>query len=177
MSDKMSFLQTLGAVAVEHIDGNLIEHLKGTQKLLRDWGASTALQDAGLFHACYGTAGFSCNLASESDRQSIAQIIGQAAEELVYQYCACDRDDFFERIGRESPPLFKNRFTGETYNLDPDMLKNFCELTAANEAEIAEGNEPFMQKYGEELKALFTRMAPFLSPAASQHTREIFAHC
>ena len=89
MSDKFQALAALGAGDLEHLDGSLIEHLNGTNNLLQQWGAAIDLQDAGLYHAVYGTAGFSQNLVSTDQRDKISAIIGEAAEEIVYQYCAC----------------------------------------------------------------------------------------
>ena len=95
MSDKFQTLAKLGAGDFEHLDSSLIEHLKGTKDLLQQWDATIELQDVGLYHAAYGTAGFSQNLVSTDQRSKIAAVIGEPAEEIVYQYCACDRKAFF----------------------------------------------------------------------------------
>lgn len=173
-SDKLRRLSELGAGELDHIDGSLIDHLKGTRALLNEWSASPELQDAGLYHAVYGTAGFDENLVSTRQRVAIAKIIGDAAEEIVYQYCACDRADFFPRVGLEANPEFKNRFTGERYYLDDALLKQFCELTAANEIEIALGNRLHVIEHGADLYDLLRRMAPYLSEPAQNKVEEVF---
>lgn len=173
MNDKFQKLSALGAGEFGHIDGLLIDHLKGTKNLLEQWGAPADLQDAGLYHAAYGTTGFAESMVSISQRHDIAAIIGEWAEEIVYQYCACDRKEFFAKIGSEPNPEFKNRFTGETYYLSPDMLNNFCELTAANEIEIATDNPEFVTKHGSELRYLFNQMAPYLSTAAQKAIKNV----
>ncbi|HEX7028496.1 MAG TPA: hypothetical protein VF268_14745, partial [Gammaproteobacteria bacterium] len=132
------------------------------------------LQDAGLYHAAYGTASFAESMVSISQRHEIAAIIGESAEEIVYQYCACDRKAFFARIGDEHNPEFKNRFTGEFYYLGSGMLKKFCELTAANEVEIAIDNPEFVAENGAALRDLLTRMTPYLSTAAQAKIRKVF---
>lgn len=142
--------------------------------MLQQWGATHALQDAGLYHAAYGTAGFSQNLVSTDQRYKIAAVIGASAEEIVYQYCACDRKVFFSRIGQEVNTRFPNRFTGESYNLPKDMLNDFCELTAANEIEIAIDNPEFVGQHGKALGRLITNMAPYLSLFAQDKAAEIF---
>jgi len=177
MHDKIENLAELGAGDFLHLDGSLIDHLKGTKKILEHWGASICLQDAGLYHAAYGTAGFSQSLVSTDQREKIAGIIGDAAEDIVYQYCASDRDIFFSRIGRDMRPIFPNRFTGESYRLSERMLRDFCELTAANEIEVAIDNPEFLSQYGVELKGLFMQIAPYLSRFAQQHTAEVFGAC
>ncbi|ABG41145.1 conserved hypothetical protein [Paraglaciecola sp. T6c] len=87
--------------------------------------ASEALKDAGLYRAAYGTAGFAENLVSANQRNEVSQIVGPEAEEIVYQYCACDRNHFFAQIGDSDSPRFKNRFTGESYSLSTRLLKQF----------------------------------------------------
>ncbi|MEX1033102.1 MAG: DUF6817 domain-containing protein [Cellvibrionaceae bacterium] len=174
MNDKFRKLSELGAEEFDHVDGSLADHQKGTKKLLEQWGASVDLQDAGLYHAVYGTAGFAENMVSIEQRRDIADIIGTSAEEIVYQYCACAREEFFAKIGNEPEPEFKNRFTGKSYRLTSGMLKNFCELTAANEIEIAIDNAEFMAQHGADLRQLFTRMAPYLNAAALEKVENVF---
>ncbi len=177
MNEKFENLAELDAGEFQHLDGSLIDHLKGTKDILERWGASISLQDAGLYHAAYGTAGFSQRLVSTDQREKVVDIIGGAAEDIVYQYCASDRETFFSRIGRDLCPIFPNRFTGESYVLSERMLRDFCELTAANEIEIAIDNPEFLGKYGAELKDLFIQMAPYLSRVAQQHTSVVFGLC
>jgi len=174
MDQKFQKLLDLGAGDFGHLDGSLISHLRGTQSLLAQWSASPTLQDAGLYHAAYGTAGFDEKLVSTAQRTDISAIIGSAAEDIVYQYCACDREDFFSQIGVEDNPLFKNRFTGESYHLSDELFRHFCELTAANETEIAIDNASFMNEHGASLKELFTTMTPYLSPAARIKVADVF---
>ena len=161
--DKFEKLSELGAGDFEHIDGSLIEHLTGTKKLLVSWNASYELQDAGLYHAAYGTAGFDQRLVSDKQRDKISAIIGKSAEAIVYLYCACDRDYFWPQFGRSDSLEFRDRFTGEMTRLSRQELNNFCELTVANELEIANGNQPFIDQHGAELYRLFKNMRQYLS--------------
>lgn len=177
MSDKFQLLAELGAGEFEHLDGSLIEHLSGTKVLLQQWGATRELQDAGLCHAAYGTDGFKQNLVSTEQRDKITAVIGEEAEEIVYQYCACDRKSFFSRVGKETEPEFTNRFTDGSYHLSNQMLRDFCELTAANEMEIAIDNPEFVKLHGEGLCQLFKNMTPYLSSSAQKMAAEVFGSC
>ena len=168
MDEKFKQLSELGAADFAHINGSLIDHLKGTKDLLCSWSASQVLQDAGLYHAAYGTAGFEEQMVAADQREKIAQIIGPNAEEIVYQYCACDRDYYWPQLGLIEYPKFRNRFTLETYQLELQAVKDFCELTVANELEIAMGSVDFVTQHGRGLLKLFTRMAPLLSPSANR---------
>ena len=165
MDYKFKELTKLGASGVQHLNGSLIDHLIGTKELLAAWSASTELQDAGLYHAVYGTSGLNNELVSVKQRSTIADIIGAKAEEIVYQYCACDREFFWPKFELENNPDFRNRFSAEIYKLKPEILKNFCELTVANELEIASKRPGFITSGGV-LHRLFLAMYPQLSSAA-----------
>lgn len=106
-------------------------------------------------------------MVAVNQRENIAKIIGSQAEEIVYQYCACDRDYFWPQLGLAENPKFRNRFNLQTYQLTPELLKNFCELTVANELEIAAGSTNFVTQHGSGLLKLFSRMAPLLSFSAN----------
>ena len=166
MDEKFQKLSELGAGDFDHIDGNLIDHLQGTQKLLKEWSASTTLAVAGLYHAAYGTAGFDESLVSVEQRDNISKIIGSDAEELVYLYCACDRGYFWPQIGIVAAPEFKNRFTGQLHQLTPQQLRDFCELTVANEIEIATDNLSFINEHGQSLYRVFKNMRTYISDSA-----------
>lgn len=176
MDKKFSQLAELGAADFAHISGNLIDHLKGTRDILASWSASQTLQDAGLYHAAYGTAGFEAQMVAPNQRTKISQIIGPQAEEIVYQYCACDRDTVWPQLGPVSTPDFKNRFTQKTYKLSTELLKDFCELTVANELEIALGNTQFIELHGKGLLTLFTNMQPLLSAKANAEVKRVLGH-
>lgn len=167
MNEKFKQLSELGAGDFDHIDGVLIDHLLGTQSLLKEWKASEVLQNAGLYHAAYGTVGFSESLVSTNQRDKIAGIIGKEAEEIVYLYCSCDRDYFWPQFANSSNPEFKNRFTNQVFYLNQHQLNQFCELTAANELEIANDNQAFINQYGQGLYALFKNMHDHLSSHAN----------
>ena len=176
MNTKFKQLADLGAADFAHINGNLLHHLNGTKDLLSSWSASQPLQDAGLYHAAYGTAGFDAQMVAPDQRGKIAHIIGQQAEEIVYQYCACERGDVWPQLGLVNNPDFKNRFTLKIYQLHPALLKDLCELTAANELEIALGSSEFIELHGHDLFKLFTTMRPLLSSSANNAVKKILGH-
>jgi hypothetical protein len=55
------------------------------------------------------------------------------------------------------------------------LLKQLCELTAANEIEIAINNPDFVAQHGAVLVDLFNRMQTFLSSSAQRKIRHVFA--
>jgi len=169
--DKFIQLQTLGAGEFEHFNGSLKKHLIATYNMLKSWNANPFICDAGLYHAAYGTDGFDEQMVSVDQRKAIGEIIGIQAEELVYLYCACDRTFFNENFLTTS--LYKDRFTNKTFKLDKQTISDFCELTVANELDIADNSKEFIEQYGEELKILFNQMTPYISKCAKSAIHDI----
>lgn len=167
MNKKFEKLKSLGAGDFQHLNGSLETHLKGTESILSDWGASDVLKAAGLFHAAYGTAGFDENMVSLSQRQEISETIGGEAEELVYLYCSCDRDYVYPQFGVNEEIKFRDRFNGAITELPPEKIRLLCELTVANELELVYASDEFKEKYGPELFELFQRMRPYISSEAN----------
>jgi hypothetical protein len=178
MDEKFRLLIELGAGEFEHLDGSLIAHLEGTRCLLKAWNASDILQDAGLYHAAYGTSVFVQNVFKLSQREDVTKVIGGDSENIVYHYCACDRNVFFAQFGQVEKPVFYDRFTTQKSVVSIELLQHLCELTAANETEIALNNPDFVAEHGSGLMDLFGRMQTFLSPSAQRKIQHVFAsHC
>ncbi|MFT6284280.1 MAG: hypothetical protein ACJAXM_000752 [Arenicella sp.] len=175
MDEKFRQLIELGAGEFEHVDSSLIAHLEGTRCLLKAWNASEVLQDAGLYHAAYGTSAFVQNLFELSQRKEVAVVIGDKAEDIVYHYCACDRDTFFAQFGLVEKPVFYDRITTKKSAVPFELLQQLCELTAANETEIAINNPDFVAQHGAGLEDLFSRMQQFLSSSAQRKIQHVFA--
>ena len=167
-------LKELGASEFGHINGTLLEHLMGTRALLEQWHAPRHLQYAGLFHAAYSTAGFQEQLLDVDQRKKVTKIIGQQAEEIVYLYCACDREKFYGALETNSSPEFPDRFTGTAKNLSANSLKDLCELTVANEIEIASNNPKFKRKHGASRYLIYSGMFPNLSASARAAVETVF---
>ncbi|WP_339721520.1 DUF6817 domain-containing protein [uncultured Paraglaciecola sp.] len=174
MDEKFRQLIELGAGEFEHVDGSLIAHLEGTRCLLKEWNAADVLQDAGLYHAAYGTSAFTPKVFDLTQRDEVAAVIGSAAENIVYHYCACDRDAFFSQFGQVDKPLFYDRISNKKSLVSNTLLQQLCELTAANETEIAINNPDFVTQHGVELVDLFKRMQHFLSPCSQRKIQHVF---
>ncbi|MBI3768742.1 MAG: hypothetical protein HY271_09645 [Deltaproteobacteria bacterium] len=159
-------LRNRGAASIEHIEGDLLSHLEGTAALLASWGADLTLQLAGLCHAAYGTDGLSASLLTLGERRILIRAIGADAERLVYLYAACIRDDLYPRFGRDARLDLRDRFTGATRLLPQDEVRNFVELTFANELELARRLPAFAATYRTGLVELFRRCRAYASRAA-----------
>lgn len=166
-------LHALGADGFVHVNGTLERHLLRTERLLRDWGSRDALCLAGLYHAVYGTDGITGRLVGLDARKAIADVIGDEAERIVYLYGACDRERFHPRIGTPMQHLFVDRFAESEYAIGKPQLRDFCEITAANELELAAENARFKRRHRAELSQLFTRMGDLLSDAARSGVSEV----
>ena len=69
----------------EHTGVTLYDHLVGTWKLLKEWGCSKDLCNAGLFHSVYGTHSYKHEAVCT--REVVRNIIGERSEHLVYVFC------------------------------------------------------------------------------------------
>ena len=156
-----------GAAGISHPGGTLLAHLQRVHALLAQWGARPAVQLAGLYHAFYGTNGFATALGSRGRRDELAAITGEEAERLVYFYASCDRRFSYPRLAERAGP-FKDRFTGTVLRPPLSLRRDFAELTAANELDIAAVSPDFRAQTGPGLLRLFTSWKNLLSGPAWQ---------
>jgi len=98
-------------------------------------------------------------------RDDLAAVIGVEAEAVVYLYASCDRKATYPALGR-ADAAFHDRFTGRSSIFEPQSRRDFAELSAANELDLADTDPAFRDKWGPELLALFTRLQDSLSPDA-----------
>ncbi|MFF5407635.1 DUF6817 domain-containing protein [Streptomyces misionensis] len=169
-----ALLRRLGATRVAHPGGTLLVHLQRVRELLATWGARPALQLAGLCHASYGTDGFPAALLSPDRRGELAEVIGAEAEAIVHLYASCDRAATYPALPAPDAP-FHDRFTGRTHVPDPQLVRDFAELTAANELDIARVDPAFRDAWAPELLPLFTRLRPLLTDRAWSTCQEVLA--
>lgn len=135
----VEWLASRGANEMPHPGGTLLAHLERVHALLGQWGARPAVRLAGLCHAYYGTDGFPTALGDIAQRETLAAIIGEEAERLVYFYASCDRHFSYPHLGEPEGP-FKDRFTGSVLSPRLPLRRDFAELTAANELDIMQVN-------------------------------------
>ncbi|MEU2539957.1 DUF6817 domain-containing protein [Streptomyces iakyrus] len=166
-------LKGLGAAAVAHPGGTLLAHLTRVQGQLAAWGARPALQRAGLCHAFYGTDGFPEALLPTDRREELTAAIGAEAEALVYLYASCDRRATYPGLADADGP-FHDRFTGLSHVPGPQARRDFAELSAANEVDLARTDPAFRDAWGPGLLSLFTRIHPLLSGPAWTSCRQVF---
>ncbi|MET7510438.1 DUF6817 domain-containing protein [Streptomyces albidoflavus] len=169
-----ALLRELGAGQLAHPGGSLAAHLQRVHTLLASWNARPALQLAGLCHAFYGTDGFPTALLPLTRRTELATVIGAEAEALVYLYAACDRPATYPRLADPEAP-FHDRFTGTATLPARQARRDFTELSAANELDLAAHAPAFRTTHGPDLLALFTGVNSLLSPAAWAHCQELLA--
>lgn len=158
----IGLLRELGAEDLGHPGGTLLAHLRRVQARLAAWGARPTLQLVGLCHAFYGTDGFPTALLPLGRRDRLAAVIGPEAEALVYFYASCDRKASYPTLV-DADAAFRDRFTGRVFTPDLRLRRDFAELSAANELDIAHVDPRFRAAWGPALLTLFTRFRPLLS--------------
>ncbi|NUW03029.1 DUF6817 domain-containing protein [Streptomyces sp. CAI 127] len=168
----LKMLEDANAEGIEHPGGTLLAHLKRVEALLGSWGGRPALQAAGLCHAFYGTDGFPVPLLDLEHRADLAQAIGADAEALVYLYASCDREATYRTLAEDDAMLL-DRFTGARVHPDLAQRRDFAELTAANELDLAAISPEIRKEHGASLLSLLTRWRPLLSESAWAHCRNV----
>lgn len=161
----VTWLRERGAERIAHPGGTLLAHLVRVRELLASWGARPALQQAGLCHACYGTDGFATALLPLTRRSELAAVIGAEAEAIVYFYAAFDRTVSYPLFG-DGQAAVRDRFTGLVHSPGRETRRDFAELSAANELDLARTDPAFREAWGTELFALFGRFRSLLSEPA-----------
>ena len=169
-----AFLRSRGADRLVHPGGNLHEHLRRVSMLLSDWGADETIQTAGLCHACYGTNGFDHAMVDVADRQTLVELIGPTAEGLVYLYCSCDRAAVYPQLAGDGPVTFRDRFTGRVHTPSQREIRDFVEITAANELDALTHNHALLVEHGADLFTLFTGARDHLSDSAWRACVDLF---
>lgn len=72
--------------------GNFFNHLTGVFKVLVAWKQPAYVARGGLFHSVYGTFDYRAGVFDlRNGRQPLADVIGDAAEELAFAICTSDR--------------------------------------------------------------------------------------
>ena len=155
MTEVEEFLAAHGATDLDHPGGTLLAHLRRTHDTLSAWGARPELCRAGLAHAAYGTDGFPHPLVGLAERPALTGLIGAEAESIVYTYGSCDRSFSYPLLAAGTP-RFRDRFTGAEYQPDPAAIRDFVELTIANELDVLSHNEDLLTRHGAALRDLFT---------------------
>lgn len=156
MSLEIDLLTAFGVNGRDHVQGELSKHLLATATLLESWGNAHFVCISGLLHAAYGTGGFEEAFLSLADRERLRARVGEQAEALIYFYCACDRAYTYPRIVRGSELPYRDRFTGLVSTPSDFQFRPFCELTLANELEIAGRVNEHWVVHGSGLTRLFS---------------------
>ncbi|MFJ9544257.1 DUF6817 domain-containing protein [Streptomyces sp. NPDC101225] len=170
----VALLREFGAEGIAHPGGTLLAHLRRVQARLARWKARPALQLAGLCHAFYGTDGFPTALLPLDRRHELAAVIGAEAEAVVYLYASCDREATYPAL-HQADAAFHDRFTGGSFVPALRMRRDFTELTAANELDLAAVDPAFRDRLGPALLTLFTRLQDLLSADGRLDCRTVLA--
>ena len=160
------FLLDHGADTIDHPGGTLLAHLVRVADQLAAWNAADDVVLAGLCHATYGTAGFATALLPVDRRAELVDVIGPAAEAMVYLYAGCDRAATYPLLGGTGPVDMLDRFTGLARSVEPVELRAFMEITVANELDVIGQNADYAGRHGAPLLDLFTRARDRMSQPA-----------
>jgi hypothetical protein len=168
----LRLLETQRADAIQHLNGNLLDHVKRTEQQLLRWGTTDELALAGLCHACYGTDGFAPALLRLEERDVLVTAVGSGVESAVYFYASADRGFLYPQIGWVAEPRFRDRFTQAVHTPSEEELRAFVDLTLANEADVALFGRA-TAKAPDWFAALVEQFAPVASRPVAEACRQL----
>jgi len=77
-----------------HKHSTFLQHLLGVHSILRLWGQGKTVARVGLFHSAYSNSYVNLALYDPViERDSIASLVGEEAEAVVYTFCIIDRQE------------------------------------------------------------------------------------
>lgn len=130
--EDLAFLLAHGADAADHSGEGLLAHLRGTARLLVDWGAREALCRAGLFHSVYGTESYTGAILPPGLRSEVAALIGAEAEAIAWRFGAMSKGSLYENLDGRDAFSLRDRFGGPELPLSMAELADLLNLTVAN---------------------------------------------
>ena len=121
------FLLEVGTKHQPHGHRTLYEHLIGTWKLLKEWGCSRDICNAGLFHSIYGTQVYLPSTIPIKNRKVVQNLIGEKADNLVYLFHITPPDRF-EHFVTMNEPDRSDLITIEYANAMEQSEKNWYDI-------------------------------------------------
>jgi hypothetical protein len=92
LTNSIKALKERGAHRCWHKHSTFLEHLLGVHNILRLWGQGRQIGRVGLFHSAYSNSYVNLALFDPAqERQTMKELIGDDAEELVHMFCIIDR--------------------------------------------------------------------------------------
>jgi hypothetical protein len=165
------WLRTCGTESVQHPGGTLYAHLCRVQERLAGIGHDQVVQAAGLTHAAYSTDGFDLALVFWQERETLRDLIGPDAEDLVYLYGACDRDRSWPDLA--TTHVVTDRFTGTPRRLDDWQLTPFVDLSIVNELDVLAHDPALLAARRSYFTGLFAAWEPVTSPAVATEVHRL----
>ena len=156
-------LQRFQISTLNHGQHMLIDHLKGTYRILKRWGCADYLCKAGLCHSIYGTESFVKESATLENRDYMQSVIGVEAEALAYLFGAHTKESLWKILSKSDSYMIVDRFLKIEVPLSEQALSDLMMLTLANwlEQRPRAGAEHQFIRQSE-----FTASKPFVSKIA-----------
>jgi hypothetical protein len=167
----IAFFQNEGIADVSHTKNNYLAHVVAVYSDLKKWHADEDMCRAGMFHSIYGTELFQKIALPLERRQEIRDLIGTRAEKLAFWNCFMDRATFDQAVlNEDAPTQFRDRVTGEIYQLNPDEFRDLMTVNLCDWLEQVERSQRWDYR-----RPGFRRMAERLGGTALASYDEVFA--
>jgi hypothetical protein len=131
-NEVLSKLERFGISTTAHGQSSLLAHLRGTEKILKDWGCPRYVCLAGLCHSIYGTESFLEVSATLDNREYVQILIGKDAERLAYLFGARKNDLFWNNLDRQDGFVVNDRFTDQAVEISGTDFVDLITMMLAN---------------------------------------------
>jgi hypothetical protein len=140
---QLALLKESGAGQHSHTHRSLLDHLTGTYKLLKDWGAPQHVCEAGLFHSIYGISIYRHQSLAFEERSRVQAVISQEGEQLAWMFCVIDRPQAL--LQALQGQALRSRLNDGLLECTEQQLQDLVEIEAANFIE-QKGRNPAVER-------------------------------
>jgi uncharacterized protein DUF6817 len=168
------FLIELGAAEVAHTGSIFTSHLTGVYDYLKNWNCPEHVTVAGLFHSIYGSEAFTKFSLDLSRRDEVRNMIGAAAERLVYIFSAVSWPSFQASVMTNNIRHLRNRFTNTPLVVTRQEFDDLLWVHLANVLEQEERLDGKLKRGFGDRKRLWSIVAERLGKQAVESWARVY---
>lgn len=156
MDGEIEYLRTpldllCSAGKLPHLNGNLLEHLVGTWRILHAGMRPSYLCLAGFLHSIYSTEHYPYAALKITERNRVRKAVGARAEKLAYLFCVLEKRHLWTTSNSSRFHYGRNRLSGEQVRIAVREYNDLQQLECANYIEQCSEEDgsprPFMAWY------------------------------
>lgn len=168
------FLIKLGTNDVAHTGSVFMSHLTGVYDYLERWDCREHVMLAGLFHSIYGSEAFTRFSIELSRREELRNVIGDAAERIVYIFSAVTWPSFQAAVMTNNIRHLRDRFSNTPLIVTKQEFEDLLWVHLANVLEQEGRLDGKMKQSHADRKRLWQIVAERLGQKALTSWEEVY---